>query len=353
MRYTSLVAVLLAHDLLCQNDLFVFGVEDEFNTGDADIDATPEDGIGYDDKIMLFFVFGFFGFTVSLFGSFLGYISSLEDKIIRQYLNMGNVILGDVVSTEFTRGVGSSNGNVRFTFGSPKEYFVSVEYSQQLSTNYPIRVRKQLRVLEDEFFSPDHQEVAHTYSQSNSVFCTSCTQEVNEETIETSMNDHCKFPTTEIEFMASAESFFRNFYCQGKKLQLLVLPHRHLSAIPLRQAERRVGIKYRLFSLSFVTASMLIAIFCFHLAAQFLLPDDEQLQPGTSFDAMLLYPLFAILALAPVPAMHFFLHDAIWNSLEVEYFETGEVIKGGLGDSSLSTWNSDSILGFRPSAGSL
>lgn len=155
-----------------------------------------------------------------------------------------------------------------------------------------------------------------------------------------------------IEIIASRDSFFKSFqFDHGRKLQLLVLPDHHLSALPACQVERRLGTRYRLFSITFVIAAILIAVFCFRLAApllqQHMYEEDGREASGyipsiirgpTILNSLLINFVIAMLALTPVPCIHHLLHDCIQYSLEGEYFEMGgEVIKGGHDDSSLSS----------------
>jgi hypothetical protein len=303
---------------------------------DGNIDAAE---LGSNDEIFLFFIFLFFAFSVSLFGSFLSYVSYLDDRIMQLYVEEGNLVEGEVVATEFTRGVAdtsSDNEETAMNFSSSqKEYFVTIEYSHLLSENYPIRIRKQLRVLEGDFF---HQGANPSDPCSSIDPCSfDCTTEGNNTTI---------IPRPRIEIIARKDSFFKSFqFDHGKKLELLVLPNHHLSALPARQVERRLSSRYRLFSLSFVLSAIMIAVFCFRLAAPLLRVDGAEgsgypsiISQSSSLNALLINFIFVIIALAPIPCIHYFLHEPIQHSLECEYFEMGgEVIKGGQDDSSLSS----------------
>ena len=302
----------------------------------AEQDDGTSDELSSDEELFLFFMFSFFALCVSLFGSFLLYISFLDDRIMKLYVDEGNLVEGEVVATAFTRGVDTDVENMG-KWNSEKEYFVSIEYSILLSENYPIRIRKQLRVLESDFFHPGR----------NSLGCDNndqCASEAN--AVATKVNPR-------IEITASRDSFFKIFQFEnGRKLQLLVLPDRHLSALPACQVERRLSTRYRLFSITFVIAAISIAVFCFRLAAPLL--EQQMYEEGreasgyipsiirgtTILNSLLMNFVIAMFALTPVPCIHHLLHDAIQSSLEGEYFETGgEVIKGGhaYDDSSLSS----------------
>eukprot|EP00532_Pseudo-nitzschia_australis_P005210 CAMPEP_0168192812 /NCGR_PEP_ID=MMETSP0139_2-20121125/18249_1 /TAXON_ID=44445 /ORGANISM="Pseudo-nitzschia australis, Strain 10249 10 AB" /LENGTH=354 /DNA_ID=CAMNT_0008116079 /DNA_START=174 /DNA_END=1238 /DNA_ORIENTATION=- len=303
-------------------------------------DSTGAGELGLEDEIVLFFMFSFFAFCVSIFGSFLFYVSYLDDRIMTQYAEQGEFVEGEVVATEFTRGADSSvddiGKNVNF---SEKEYFVSVEYMFLLSENYPIRIRKQLRVLGGDFFHPGQNP-------------TDC-----------DLVDPCSFPCVpgnknieakarpRIEIVASRDSFFKSFqFDHGKMLELLVMPNHHLSALPARQVQRRISTRYRLYSISFVIAAYSIAIFCFRLAApllqRLLYEGAEEGDSDVSsvitaqglFHPFQINFVYAMFALAPIPCIHQILHGHIQDALEGEYFDTGgDVIGGGYDDSSLSS----------------
>lgn len=348
-RIVALLTILVLDD---GKQVLVKAVEENSATyydGGDNIDAAE---LGSNDEIFLFFIFLFFAFSVSLFGSFLSYVSYLDDRIMQLYVEEGNLVEGEVVATEFTRGVAgatsSDNEEIAKNFNSSqKEYFVTIEYSHLLSENYPIRIQKQLRVLEGDFF---HQGANPSDPCSNIDPCSfNCTTGENNTTI---------IPRPRIEIIASKDSFFKSFqFDHGKKLELLVLPNHHLSALPARQVERRLSSRYRLFSLSFVLSAIMIAVFCFRLAAPLLRVDGAEgsgyplIIAQSSLNALLINFIFVIIALAPIPCIHYFLHEPIQHSLECEYFEMGgEVIEGGQDDSSLS---SKSDFGYHHSMASL
>jgi len=283
------------------------------NADQDDASATTDDAtdnkLGSEDEIFLFILFLFFALCVSFFGSFLLYLSYLDDRIMKRYAEEGILLKGEVVTTEFTRGVDGDMTKLGDNNGQ-KEYFVSLEYSYNLSDNYPIRIRKQLRVLECDFCQAD-----------------SC---------------HDRKPNPVVEIIASRDSFFKSFqFDHGRTLELLVLPKHYLSALPACQVKRRLSTKYRLYSITFVVVAIIIAVFCFHLAAQEfgeLVYGDEGNVERTILRAILVDLVFAIFALTPVPCIHFLLRDMILYSLEGEYFERGgHVLKGGEDDSSLSS----------------
>lgn len=303
-------------------------------------EGTNNTELGSDEELFLFFIFLFFAICVSLFGSFLLYMSYLDDRIMKLYADEGKLVEGEVVTTEFTRGVDADNEKLG-DYNGQREYFVSIEYSHLLSENYPIRIRKQLRVLECDFFHPGQNPADRHNNDPCSLQCDSKCNGVPP-----------KAKPTMIEIIASRDSFFKSFqFDHGNRLQLLVLPDHHLSALPASQVKRRLSTRYRLFSISFVIAAISIAVFCFHLASPHLIErihGEEGIEASgyisriasqtTILNSLLMNFIFAIITLAPIPCIHYFLHDFIQYSLEGEYFEMGgEVIKGGQEDSSLSS----------------
>lgn len=324
----SIIVVLLATLVVLDKNIISAEQEDVEVTNDDEIDSE----LRSEEELFLFFMFSFFALCVSLFGSFLLYISYLDDSIMKLYADEGNFVEGEVVATEFTRGV-DTNGEAKGNYNSQKEYFVTIEYSVFLSATYPIRIRKQLRVLECDFLNP---------GQNSSVF----RKNAEGKAVVKSSN-----PKLEID--ASQDSFFKSFqFDHGRRLQLLVLPDYHLSALPACQVTRRLSTRYRLSSITFVAAAIFIAVFCFRLAAPLL---EQQINeeggieasgyisyimgpPTTKLQSLLTNFFFAMLALTPILCIHHLLHGYIQHALEWEYFESGgEVIKSGQDDSSLSS----------------
>lgn len=336
MKKEMIVTVLATFYVLGDN---IVSAEEEDYSGTYDDDADAGE-LGLEDEIVLFFMFSFFAFCVSLFSSFLFYVSYLDDRIMKQYAEQGELVEGEVVATEFTRGADSSvddiGKNVNF---SQKEYFVSIEYMFLLSDNYPIRIRKQLRVLGGDFFHPGQNPTDCDLVDPCSFTC-----------VPGNKNAEAK-ATPRIEIIASQDSFFKSFqFDHGKMLELLVMPNHHLSALPARQVQRRMSTRYRLYSISFVIAAYSIAIFCFRLAApllqQLLYEGAEEgdsdvpsiITAQGSLNSFQINFLYAMFALAPIPCIHQILYGHIQESLEGEYFDTGgEVVSGGQDDSSLSS----------------
>lgn len=328
-------------------------------------DLLTVDGIGAEDQVFLFFIFAFFGIVVSVFGSFLAYVSYVEDEIMKDYVKNGIRIEGDVIATEFTRGVGRNDEGL-IKFDSQKEYFVTVEYSLLISANYPVKVRKQLRVMEGEFHIPDDPDI--TQSRSHSLFqdpCSTCNSDMDEENCIIALQDPHQPTKTRIEIVTSTESFFKKMStCHEKNLHLLALPNHPLSALPARQVEKRISSRHRLYSIMFVVAAITMAIFCYHVGAKYLLARSLQ-KSSKSVESFftqerpmtrngLLHLLYLGVALLPLPFIHCCLRDAIQNALQQEYFETGDIIRGGQDDdTSFSTWNTESLAGFKLSIGSL
>jgi hypothetical protein len=337
--------------------------ENDDDFGNADEDAISQNRIGGDDDVILFFLFVLFGFVVSVFGSLLCYVSFLEDRLMQEYMKEGVRIEGDVVAMEFTRGVGR-NEEALMKFDNEKEYFVTIKYSFLLSGIYPVRVRKQLRLFEGEFIHPDQPEFNSPHprnNKSNTVFQRPCSPgilEVDDRAFDASLN-----LKPIIEIVTSNESFCNKFQFgpNGQKVQLLVHPTHPLSALSVRQVERRISAKYRLFSFIFVITATIIAIFCYQLASQFLqevysdVMIESSLADERHFSRIrLLHLLLVAVALIPIPCIHYFLNEAISRSLRAEYLESGEFIKGGQeDDASFSTWNTESMAGFKLSVGSL
>jgi hypothetical protein len=322
---------------------------------EQDDHTVQDDGIDSQDKVLLFAMFAFFGIVVSISGSLLAYVSFVEDKIMQEYREHGIRVVGDVVATKFTRGGGNNEALVRFE--SQREYVVNVQYTMLISVTYPIRIRKQLRCLEDEFWYSENPEVNSTpiqVSQHDTIFQDPCCTSLSDMEKARVEPTACMPQQSQkaIEIVTSAESFIKKFQLRHeKKLQLVVLPSYPMSALTVPQVERRLGAKHRMYSIMFFVATITMAMFCFHLAAQFLLVADTSATSGVFQErnltrVVLQYSLFLLVGVLPIPCVHYFLNGTIRSSLQEEYFESGDIFKGGVDeDSSLSTWNTDSMGG--------
>ena len=302
-------------------------------------DGTSDGGLGSDDEIILLFIFLFFAFCVSIFGSFLLYVTYLDDLIMKLYRAEGNIIEGEVVRTEFSTNPNDDIG-IAGNQNIQKRHVAAIEYSIIISETYPLRIRKLLRVLECDLFPQDqHRDISSRNKNNQNVF--------DDNTIRSKAG-------RVVEILVSRDSFFKSCqFDQGRKLPLLVLPNQPLSALPARQVERRLSARYRFSSMGFVIAAILVAVFCFRLAtpllAHMLHGEDgtetrgyvPSITGGSAiFDSLLMNIFFATLALSPTLCIHHLFYDFLQYSLEKEYFETGaDVIKGDQDDSSLSTWS--------------
>jgi hypothetical protein len=197
----------------------------------------------------------------------------------------------------------------------------------------------------------------------NTIFqdpCATSTSDMRKGMLETTFCNPQQSPQA-IEIVTSAESFIRKFhFSHEKKLQLLVLPSYPMSALTVPQIKRRLGARQRLYSIMFFVAAVTIAIFCFHLAGQFLLVQTDPSVISGAIESSPVYQerkltrlvlqhlLYLVVALLPIPCVHYSLNGTIRNSLKEEYFESGDIFRGGVDeDSSLSTWNTDSMGGSK------
>ena len=73
--------------------------------------------------------------------------------------------------------------------------------------------------------------------------------------------------------------------------------------------------------------------------------DDDDTDNGLIW-GWVVYWLFVVLVVTQLPCIRWLLRTQIRQTLEHEYFEMGELIRGGLDDSSLST-GSDSFFAYR------
>ena len=265
------------------------------------------------------FMFSFFALCLSFLGSTMLYVSYIDDRIMKRYADKGTLTDGEVVATELVRGCNTGcnagcNADTR-NYSGQRDYLVSVHYTCVLSENNRTLIRKKIRALECDFCPPD-QTSQCSDSKSNPL----------------------------IEILCMQDDFFQNceYDHQGKKVQLLVLPDQHLSALPASQIKRRLSTKSRISSLAFALVSILIAVLCLNLAMPPLwqrIYGEREAETRGLLRLLAFNLSFVMIALFPVTCIHFLLRDMVQSSLENEYFKAGaKILKGGgYDDSSLSS----------------
>lgn len=272
-----------------------------------------------------------FGFFIILFGTVIAYFSFMEDSLMRTYIKDGDLIKGDVMSAEFSRGggqVGAPCSNKR----AIAEYIVFVEYSRKLRSNYDVRVRKQMKAKETDFIKP-------LIPGSHAMLASLKDQVEGDKIVE---RDHVEgidcdgYVDIGIGPIHQSSTLGR-----PDEIELYVLPDFPTSALPRRQVERACGYRYRLATFAFVVVVLALAAFCTRIAAEALVDMTNPEQGGIEFYAFL---FFMGLIVVQAPVIHFCLRDLFWSVLQGEYLNEGDYVPIERDDSSLSTSGSDAFL---------
>jgi hypothetical protein len=289
-----------------------------------------DDGLGRgDDWVFVVLVALLFAFFISLFGSFFGSVTYMDDAIMQRYKEEADVVQADVISTEFARG-GAGDGDVCFEPGQ-KEYCVIVEYDHLMPDNYRIRIRKQLRAMESDFVHLNH--VGLDFPTSNDA------KGDKNRTPRRSNRDKAadiESQRNSARVIFNKDAYFQKFLVEERKLELLVLDGHPKSGFSARQLKRRLSLRYRMSSMAFVLSAILVTLLCFLMAVRAI--EDTGQSSG-----WIMVLSFAVLILLQGPCIHFTLRKSIQESLQEEYFEAAEVLQTGQDDSSLSS-GSDSFL---------
>jgi hypothetical protein len=344
----SVVVVLLL--LLLQS--CIANGDDEID--DSKNDKGEDDGFGEDGWILAVVMSLLFAFCFSLFGSVLGYISFLDDAIMKRYqTGEAFVVEADIYSTEFARGAGHGSPSLVGFEGNQREYCVTVKYDQIICESYRIRIRKQIRVLESDFILPDHlpdhpPELLNpkTTSGDNAKATKSLDPEaapvVDPESL--MVKDNKKRPAAPI-IVVNQEKFLHDH----RKLELLVLNQKPKSGFPREQLDRRLSLRYRLSSVAFVIFTIFLALFCFRRAIRFITEEEDE--QDRLFGWITVW-VFVALIVIQIPCIHILLHTTLRDALEEDYFELAELVPTtGQEDDDDSSSSSDSENMFLSSDG--
>jgi hypothetical protein len=292
-------------------------------------DQTDVDALIGGDSIILVLIFLLFALCMSFWGGVLGFVAELDDSIMRRYYEEGEVVHANIISTKFARG-GKASGGGACISDNHIEYTAVVEYDRMASTNYRIKVRKQLRVREADFISPDIPELK-AFKSSKGKYKKRSKIEIQVDTEALQKNDHLQ---------ASQEIFFRKCTLENRTLELLVLPEHPKSGYPQNAVERAGSLRYRSTTLLLAVANMLLAAFSLLISARHI---SEQEDKEHRRIAWTIFWIFVGLIVLQMPVIYYLLNTLLKKSVEAEYYELGELAQTAQDDSSLSS-RTDSCL---------
>ena len=286
----------------------------------------PNDGFNREeDWIVVVMMSLLFSFSIALFASVIGYISTLDDSIMTRYQNDGTPIEADVTCTEFARGGGGLGNGGLYLGSNQAEFYTFVEYNQYMSGCYRIRIRKQVRARESDFRYPSKVVSALPVLEESKEkpAAPSIEIEIDPETLR--RNE---------EIRASQELFWKRYRQEYRRLDLLVLPDFPKSGIPLRQVERSRSFRYRVCTFGLVACILMIAAFCMVEAASTILEQEDEKKRHAGW---VIFWTFTSLTFLQVPMIHCLFHQTLLGALEEEYLESAEIAPVGNDDSSLSS----------------
>lgn len=266
-----------------------------------------------------------FGFFIILFCAVLGYFSFMEDSLMRRYIKEGELIKGDVMKADFARGGGQVGAcsNKR----TIAEYIIFVEYSRELSADYEVRIRKQMKVLETDFsrrLVPGSSAMLQSLKSQEEG-----DKKANE--VETEEILCCGY--VDIESVQQSKAF-----ACTKTIELYVLQEFPTSGLPRRQVERSCSYRHRLATFALIVVVLTLAGLCTRVAAATLVDMTDARENAIDLYSIL---LLAALILAQVPLVHYCMRNLFWSILLKEYLESGDYVTIHRDDSTLSATASD------------
>jgi hypothetical protein len=286
-------------------------------------DQTDADALIDGDWIMGVLISLLFALCASFLGGTLGCLAELEDSIMKRYYEEGQVVLAKIISTAFARGSKPSGGGACIS-DNHIEYTAVVEYDRMTSTDYRIRVRKQLRLRESDVISCPPE--LNSFKTSKGKFKKSSHKvEIQVDTEALQKNDHLE---------ACQEIFFQKFTLENRTLELLVLPEHPKSGYPRNEVERAGSLRYRTTILSLLVANMLLTAYFLRMSTRKISEqEDEELRRI----AWTIFWIFVVLIVLQMPVIYCLLNTLLKKSVEEEYYELGEMEPTAQDDSSLST----------------
>jgi len=269
-----------------------------------------------------------FGFFITLFCAVIGYFAFVEDSLMRTYIKEGDLIKGDVMSAEFARGGGQVGAcsNKR----AIAEYIAFVEYTRELSTNYEVRIRKQMKIKETDFLRP--------LVPGSSAMLKSLKDQVEGDKIFEGGDPQDIDCDGYIDIGPARQT---SELGRPDTIELYVLPDFPAGALSRRQVERSCSCRHRLATFALIVVVLALAAFCTRIAAEALVDMIDSEEERLELYAIL---LFVALVVAQVPLVHFSMRGLFWNVIREEYLESGEYVTIHRDDSTLSTTASDIFL---------
>ena len=286
-----------------------------------------------------------FGFVITLFGTGLVYFSLQEDALMRRYRDEGEIVRATVMAATFVRS--GDVGGCCSQRKAPPELIAFVEYNRILAKNYTVRVRKQVKVREDDLITP--AMIGMSGCMMNIRVNVGRDKTTFPQKGETHFDENGQiYTTTPSDLSGGAPALLGpdeqihsdpNIGAEQRLLDVLVLPYHVQSAYPKKRIERACSFQSKLSTSILIGFIVVLATFCTALALDAVLGMEDEHRKRIGCYAI---GTLVVLIVLEVPLIHFCLHSLFADTLRAEYLERGEFVpidEGG--SSSLSSKGSD------------
>lgn len=328
--------------LLCSITVEAADANNDVAEGGASDDASYQgtSTVAADEWYMLLSLSLMFGYCITLLGTGILSFSVHEDALMRRYRDEGEVVRGNVMTAAVVRGGGQVECCSK---AKAKPAFIAfVEYNRNMTKDYAVRIRKQVKVSQVDFIEPVRigtirieveVEGGASPSDENNFYL------LNDST-QMCLTMTSDFPDAFIP--GQQGSLSENLFVpEHHYIELLVLPGYVRSAYPKNSVKRACSFQSRLTTLILISVFVVLVAFLTGLASKAVIDMDDERQKSIGWFAI---GSLLVLIVLEVPLIHFCLNDFFAGALRAEYLELGDFVPLHGGSSSLSSANSDSFL---------
>ena len=273
-----------------------------------------------DETFIIMAFSAFLAFCILSVGATIVYFSYLEDRLMKRYMEEGEVVEAAVISADFARGGSAKQWGAAKSDRLETEYVLFVEYNRPIAEgSYMTRVRKQIKAKEADITRPCH----YTYSCDGNEESAILNSPIQVQKMLQMLHD-------------DENGIIKN---QGLgTVEMLVMPDFHKSGVARHQVERFNSQRHRLSMAALVVSGVGLALFCVRLAAKAISSSELSEKTGdTNLVTAYMMGIFSVLVLLQMILVHFCLQKACVDALEEEYLKSGDLVPIDEDDSSLST----------------
>ena len=285
---------------------------------------------------------------MTIFATAVEYFSFKEDRLMNWYRTEGYALYAGIVMAGIICGNSGNIGKGSSSDDGTGEYLFVVGNLQEISQNYTVRVRRQLKIISVYVTrTRDHPADTTVPTYSNVIndsgirIDLSLSLELDSGQghviINTVSKTSLKATFTEDESVCYPNrSLIENtseINIVLYSLEIYRLPGLPKLGYPKIQVQEKCGLKYRVSTLLLVLVNMMIFIFCTYFASRSTIEVESTQQQLFAKCAIVVY---ASLILLEVPAVYFCLGDTFGEALITEYIENGEFMPSPHEDSTLS-----------------